>query len=501
MNCPHCGSPVVPGARFCFHCGQELAAAPSAAPPPRPGPPAMPPALAAKLEAARASRSMVGERRTVTLLFCDVKGSTALAEQMDPEAWAAIMNRAFEYLTGPVYRYEGTIARLMGDAVLAFFGAPLAHEDDPRRAVLAGLDIVAGIAGFREQLRQEQGLDFNVRVGINTGLVMVGAVGSDLFMEYTAMGDAVNLAARMEQTARPGTVQIAGDTYRLVAPLFDCEPLGEIEVKGKSQPVPAYRVRGRKAEPGSLRGLETRGVSSPLVGRDAELAVSVAELEHLRHGEGGVLFIAGEAGLGKSRLAAELRRQALAGSPPLQWLEGHALSFGQHMSYWPFQEILWQWAGIVEDDPEAAAWSKLETGLRALFGEQTAEILPYLASLLTLEVRGEYAERVRYLDAEALGRQVFLASRHFFERLAQSGPVVLLFEDLHWADESSARLLEHLLPLAGRAPLLIVGLTRADANTTGGRLRALAAHSGERYHEIVLAPLAQSESAQLVRSE
>jgi class 3 adenylate cyclase len=160
------------------------------------------------------------------------------------------------------------VARLMGDAILAFFGAPLAHEDDPERAILAALDILAGLQPFGERVRRETGLDFNVRVGINTGPVVVGDIGSQVRMEYTAMGDAVNLAARMQAAADPGTVQIAESTYRLVAPLFDCQSLGEILVKGKSEPVPAYRVLGRKAQPGRLRGVP--GLYSPLIGREGD---------------------------------------------------------------------------------------------------------------------------------------------------------------------------------------------------------------------------------------
>lgn len=185
-------------------------------------------------------RALAGERRVVTILFSDVKGSTAMAEHLDPEDWAEIMNEAFDYLTKPIIRYGGTVARLMGDAILAFFGAPSAHEDDPLRAVLAGLDIVSGMQSFREQVSAEYDLEFNVRVGINTGEVVVGEMGSALAGEYTAMGDAVNLAARMEQTAKPGTVQITGETYRIVAPWVDVESLGGIEAKGKSEPVPAY---------------------------------------------------------------------------------------------------------------------------------------------------------------------------------------------------------------------------------------------------------------------
>jgi class 3 adenylate cyclase len=180
----------------------------------------VPEELLGEVETARAGRSSESERRIVTVLFCDVQGSTALAEQFDPEEWVEIMNGAYEYLIAPVYRYEGTLARLMGDAILAFFGAPTAHEDDPSRAVLAGLEMIEGIQAYRERIRREYGQDFNVRVGINTGLVVVGEMGSDLRVEYTAMGDAVNVAARMEQTAKPGTVQITANTHRLVESLF-----------------------------------------------------------------------------------------------------------------------------------------------------------------------------------------------------------------------------------------------------------------------------------------
>jgi len=206
--------------------------------------------LMAKLEAARTSGTMVGERRVVTILFCDVAGSTSAAEQLDPEDWTEIINGAFEHMIKPVYHYEGTVARLTGDGILAFFGAPITHEDDPQRAILAALDIVSTIEPYREKIKRDWDIDFNVRVGINTGRVVVGAVGSDLRMEYTAMGDAINMAARMEQTAALGTVQVANDTFRLVSPIFDFEELGGIEVKGKSEPILAYRVLGRKKSEG-----------------------------------------------------------------------------------------------------------------------------------------------------------------------------------------------------------------------------------------------------------
>ena len=262
--------------------------------------------LMRKLEAARAHDAMVGERRVITMLFCDVKGSTAAAEKLDPEVWTDIINGVFEYMIRPIYKYEGLVPRLMGDAILAFFGAPIAQEDDPQRAVLAGLEIQEGIREYAEEVRLKHGVKFGLRVGINTGLVVVGEIGSDLRMEYTAIGDAINLAARMEQTAAVGTIQISEETYKLVAPFFEFEPLGEVEVKGKTAPIKTYSVLGVKATPGQLRGLV--GLSSPLVGREAQLALLNEQLEQLAQGAGAVIVVMGEAGLGKSSLIAELKK-------------------------------------------------------------------------------------------------------------------------------------------------------------------------------------------------
>ena len=308
-KCENCGEALPVAAKFCPSCGhpaQLKAGATSLGRLQQ----YIPKELLAKLEASRDRRAesgaMEGERRVVTMLFCDVTGSTAMAEQLDPEEWADLMNGAFEHLLAPVYRYEGTLARLMGDAILAFFGAPISHEDDPQRAVLAGLDILEGIRAYREQVLRERGLDFDVRVGINTGLVVVGEIGSDLRVEYTAMGDAVNLAARMEQTAQPGTVQVSHDTYRLVSKVFEFEPLGEIEVKGRAAPVTAYRAL--RPLPGAIQPRGVEGLRSPLVGRARELDLLHSRVEELLAGRGQIVSLIGEAGLGKSRLAAELRQ-------------------------------------------------------------------------------------------------------------------------------------------------------------------------------------------------
>ena len=446
------------------------------------------------------SQVLAGERRVVTILFCDVKGSTAMAEKLDPEEWAGIMKRAMTFLIPPVTRHDGTVARLMGDAILAFFGAPTTHEDDPQRAVRAGLEIVESIKAFREQLKRERDLDFNVRVGINTGLVFVGAIGADRRVEYTAMGDAINLAARMEQTAEPGSVQITEQTFKLVEPWFEFEALGEIQVKGKSEPIVTYRVLGVKARPGRGRGLEGHGLSAPLVGREQELNSIESCILHLYQGEeGGIVGIIGEAGLGKSRLVVEAKSFASSRGSSVLWLEAQTLSFGQTISYWPFQQILRSWAGITEEDDADTSWAKLESCVRGLFAEETIDYLPYLASLLALEVRGEYAERVKYLDGDAMGKQIFLTSRRFFERLARTQPIILVFEDLHWMDESSTLLLEHLLPLAKTVPFVVFGVSRPERETPAARLRELCERDfADCYMEIRLAPLSESDSAQLI---
>ncbi|MGA7272323.1 MAG: adenylate/guanylate cyclase domain-containing protein, partial [Acidimicrobiia bacterium] len=244
--CPVCSHQSPPDANFCSNCGHAFTDdATASADKDVAGLAAtryVPPEMREKIEEVRRTNPMRGERRTVTMLFADIKGSTAAAEGLDPEDWSDIINGAFEHMIAPVYRYEGTLARLMGDAVLAFFGAPIAHEDDPVRAVRAGLEIADAIGGYKTEIGRRWGIDIDVRVGINTGLVVVGEVGSDLRVEYTALGDAVNVAARMEQTAHPGTVQVTADTWRLVSDQFEGESIGGVEVKGKSEPVRSFRV-------------------------------------------------------------------------------------------------------------------------------------------------------------------------------------------------------------------------------------------------------------------
>jgi class 3 adenylate cyclase/tetratricopeptide (TPR) repeat protein len=446
-----------------------------------------------KLHAARAHGEMVGERRIVTMLFCDVKGSTDFAETLDPEEWTEIMNGAYERMIRAVYKYEGTVARLLGDAILAFFGAPIAHEDDPQRAVLAGLDIVTDIAPYCQQIKQEWGIEFNVRVGINTGLVVVGAVGSDLRVEYTALGDAINLAARMEQTAQPGTVQIAHETYKLVKPLFEVEELGRIEVKGKSEPVLAYRVLGRKAFVGRVRGIE--GLHAEMVGRDEELQALRNVIADLQQGLGRIVCVLGEAGVGKSRLVSEGYQvfKDLIGANG-NWHESISLSYETNHAYGLFQQLMQRACGIAHGDPPPVVRTKLTSLVERMAEARRPGAAQVFGALFGLESNGALP-----LEGDAFKHELFEAVREWWRAHFADRPTVLVFDDMHWTDAPSVELFQRLLSLTEEMPLVLLCAMRTERQAPAWEIRTI---SGEEYHhrysEIMLQPLSAAESNELV---
>jgi len=447
-----------------------------------------------KLQTARANRSMHGERRVVTILFCDVKGSTSMAGKLDPEDWAEVMNEAFEYLISPIYRYEGTVARLMGDAILAFFGAPIAHEDDPQRAVLAGLDILKDIQPFCDEIKHEYGLDFGVRVGVHTGPVVVGEIGSNLAMEYTAMGDAANVAARMEETAEPGTIQISESTYKLVAPLFQIEALGDVELKGKDEPIKTYRVVDVKADPGKVRGIE--GLDTPLVGRSQEMEVLLHALTDLRQGRGGIVSVLGEAGLGKSRLIEEMHketRQDVSEEPT--WFFCRGISFATAQPYGLFQQLLRKLTGVNEHDTPELAREKIASYLDQIPSEQHEITRQAFEVLLAIGKETEISE----LEGEAFQRELYTALENIWRDSARTQPVIYVFDDLHWADSASIELLLHLLQLVDEIPVLFLCASRPYRQSLGWQVKLHAeTNYPHRYQEIKLNPLRLEESQELI---
>jgi ABC-type oligopeptide transport system substrate-binding subunit len=403
-----------------------------------------------------------------------------------------------------VYRYEGTLARLMGDAVLAFFGAPIAHEDDPERACRAALEITAEAAEYAERLEKERGIKgFNVRVGINTGLVVVGEVGSDLRVEYTAMGDAINLAARMESAAEPGTVLITEDTHKLVAPLFETETLGSIQVKGRTDPVCVFRVLSAKEVPGKVRGIA--GLESPLVGREAEFAALGEALERVEAAVGGIVTIVGEAGIGKSRLAAELRREASAG---VQWVEGRCLSYGTSIAYLLWLDVLRGLLGVTLEESPRAVRETLRQRVQDLCPGEFEDVYPYLARLMSLRpaegVEGLPLEQDLVAKLDDMGglelkTSTFQAIETLIHCAASERPLVLVSEDLHWADPTSIELLKQVLPLTDRAPILFICVFRPEKEHGSWRIRETVARTyGYRHTDLWLQPLSAADSETLV---
>ena len=435
------------------------------------------------------------ERRPLTVLFADIAGSTAIAERMDPEDWTAIVSRAFARMNATVTRYDGTIARLMGDGVLAFFGAPVAHEDDPLRAVRCGLDMARAVDELSAELNAKEPIELKVRVGINTGPVVVGIVGTDSASEYTAMGDAVNVAARMQALARPGTVLVSGATHRFVAALVESVDVGPLDLKGKANAVQAYEVTGLKAG-ATGRGLS--GIHAPMIGRDAQLG-RLRELYAIaRAGQGRVAAILGEPGIGKSRLLSEFRAEVERGDGSARWIEGRCLSYGQTLPYHLVLDVVRSLIGVSGSATEPEVREALERVLRELLGDSWAEPYAYLGHLLSIELDPEMQARLAALDIEAIKRYVS-SLLQTVRAISTRGPVVLVFEDLHWADGASADALLSLLPLAADTPILSIMSSRADRDAVGWRLVSGARDLfGDALTEIRLDPLSSDQTRTLV---
>src|SRR2546430_4821255 len=441
-------------------------------------------------------RAATSERRPLTILFADIAGSTTIAEKLDPEDWTVLVQRAFGRLNAIAARYDGTVARLMGDGVLVFFGAPVAHEDDPERAVRCGLDMVREIEGLGADAHGHN-VPLQVRVGINTGPVVVGMVGSDVAREYTAMGDAVNIAARMQASAPPGGVMITAATYKFIAPLVETIDAGQLELKGKAETVHGYQVTGFRRGAVSARGLG-EDVHSAMTGRDAQLARLRDTFAIVRARQGRVASILGEPGIGKSRLLAELRAHVAATDPTAHWLEARCLSYGRGLPYHLVVDLVRSAIGVAAtaDEPEIRA--ALERRMKALFGDAWLDPYTYLGHLLSIQLSPEERSRMSPIEMETLKRYTSSVVA-VVKASAAGGPVVLALEDLHWADAPSIDMLLGLLPLAKELPLLVVATSRLDRESEGWRLVSTVRDVfGEALVELRLDPLSADETRTLV---
>jgi adenylate cyclase len=485
-TCSSCGGENVAEMKFCGHCGTPAEATPAAPAPAEP-----------EQDVAETLRGVIAgevgerlieaggkipeERRLITALFADISGFTSLADRLDPEELLEVIDPVIAGLSSIVGRYEGYVEKFAGDALLALFGAPVTHEDDAARALIVALEMHAELERLSGELPYQA--ELTLHVGVTSGHGIARLLGSEARMDYSVLGDSVILAQRLESAAPSGETYVSELTKKLTDDMFEFEPVGELTLKGKAEPVPAWRLLGRRTAPAPRAS--HRGAT--LVGRDRELAAVGDMLAALNGGRGGIVTITGEPGVGKSRLseAVEARAEELG----LRWLQTRCLSYGASLVYWPYAELVRSLAGVrSEDDPEQSERRLADTFERA--GAATA--VPFFARLLGLP---GVSEQIAGLEPEAFRRGLHAAFATTLTALAKEGPLVLALEDVHWLDGSSAELTRELVPLCEREPVALYLIARPEA---GPALSELAGDSPRR--AIALEPLDEEGVGALVRS-
>lgn len=455
LICTQCSAENLPNDKFCGECGVNLKASEEVSAIDYSKPQSYTPKfLADKILTTRST--IEGERKLVTVLFADVANFTAMAEKLDPEIVHQIMDGCFNILMIETHRYEGTINQFTGDGIMALFGAPLAHEDHAQRACHAALFIQRSITKYGEKITTDFGIDFKMRIGINSGPVVVGAIGDDLRMDYTAVGDTTNLATRMETMARPGSVIVSENTQRLVKDYFELNPLCPVQVKGKEQPQSAFELMKSSQVETRLDASISRGLTR-FVGRKDSMSTITDRWENVLSGSGQILGIVGDAGVGKSRFLLEFRNSL--DTREFSYLEGRCLPYGGSIAYLPFLDILKGYFEIKENEPEYAITTKLK-GKLAKFNPGLLDIaLPAFQDLLSLKVDDEIWSE---LEPKEKREQTFEALRNLLIEIGLNKPLVLAIEDLHWIDKSSEKFLNYFIDWLPQSSILLILLYRPE---------------------------------------
>jgi len=484
LICSQCDSESPPENAFCDQCGFDLKE-------PKESPPIdfkepqsyTPKYLADKILNTR--NAIEGERKLVTVLFADVANYTSISEKLDPEEVHQIMDGCFKILMDEIHKYEGTINQFTGDGVMALFGAPVAHEDHAQRACHAALSIQKAIGNYSEKLNKDCGADFQMRIGINSGQVIVGSIGDDLRMDYTAVGDTTNLASRMEGMAMPGTICVSGNTQRLTRDFFEFKSLGKVEVKGKEDPEEAFELI-KTGEVETRIGASVAKGLTRFVGRKNSMATFMDALDRVKSGSGQVVGLVGEAGVGKSRLLLEMRSMLPQGE--FRYLEGRCLQYGGSMIYLPILDILRSYFEIKEGDREFIIKKKMEEKILDL-DEKLKSVLPPFQELLSLKVDDEgFTE----LEPREKRERAFEAIRDLLIRLSQGKPLVLAVEDLHWIDDTSEEFLSYLIGWLANARILLIFLYRPEYTHQWG--------SKSYYTKVGLDQLGTPSSSELIQA-
>ena len=484
LACPQCATEILSSDKFCGECGHPLKE-PQEIPPIDYSKPQSytPKFLADKIFTNRST--LEGERKLVTVLFADVANYTAMSEKFDPEEVHQIMDGCFNILMRETHKYEGTINQFTGDGVMALFGAPVAHEDHAQRACHAALAIQKAIGEYGAGLKNVRGVDFRMRIGLNSGPVIVGSIGDDLRMDYTAVGDTTNLASRMESMAKAGTILLSANTHKLVRDFFEFEPLGKLEVKGKEEAQIVYELNRATAVKTRIEAAAAKGLTT-FVGRSRQLQALKDAYEKTQSGSGQVAGLVGEAGAGKSRLLLELKNILPKGE--YIYLEGRCLQYGGSMLYLPILDILRSFLGIEEGDREFIIKKKLQETLLQL-DEQFKIHLPPLQDLLSLKIDDE---KYPQLNPGQKKINTFEAIRNVLIRESQNRPMVMAVEDLHWIDKTSEEFLNYLIDWLSSARIMLVLLYRPEYTHQWG--------SKSYYSKIGVDQLSMPTSAELVHA-
>ncbi len=513
-KCPSCGTDSPPGAKFCIECGASLGGSGGTARPPagaaaRPAPPApaAPPGgdqtsglFGGQIPGAEAAwgpgaGSLPEERRKATVLFADLSGYTAVAERLDPEAVKSFVDRALRRLGQEVVRYGGTVDKYIGDNVMAVFGAPVSHEDDPERAVRAGLAMQAAMDEINTDIEAATGVTFSLRVGINSGEVLAGQVGDG----YTVIGDVVNVAARLQSAARPESVTVGETTHRLTRGPIEYEELEPLTLKGKAEPVPAWEAVRLLVSGSAARGSRS---TAPLIGREDESSLLLSLFDRVvREGRPHLVTVIGQAGVGKTRLLREFATQLASREQQAAFRVGRCPAYGAGLAYWALGEIIRSQFEIVDTDDSHLAWNKLLHGIEGVItkletDEPAERLAATIARPLGIEPPPEMATATGVHDSEdpqQMRDRLFSAVRSLVEAASKRWPVVIAIEDIHWADEGMLDLIDYMARWI-RGPALIVCLARDELlerrpGWGGGR---------RNYTTIALEPLTQGETRELV---
>ncbi len=482
--CDRCGHHLQGGDKFCGKCGHDLRkhteirrfnySEPQAY---------TPKFLADKILTNRST--IEGERKLVTVLFADVADYTSVAEKLDPEDVHEIMDGCFSILMNEVHQYEGTINQFTGDGIMALFGAPVAHEDHAQRACYAALAIQNAFDTFSEDLKNEYDQNFKMRIGLNSGHVVVGSIGDNLRMDYTAVGDTTNLASRIQTNAEPGTVLISENTYRFARDFFKCISLGKVEVKGKAKHQEIYQLVGTSDIETRFDASVTKGLTK-FVGRTNSMALLKAAFKKAKSGAGQVVGVVGEAGVGKSRLLLELRNKLP--QKEYVYLEGRCLHYGNAITYLPIRGILKTYFEINDEDRRAVIKKKIEQKILQV-DESLADIIPPLQELFSLKVDDENFANMAPKEKRV---KIFEAIFELMIQLSLVKPLVIAIEDLHWIDKTSEEFLDYLIGRLTGASIMLILLYRSEYDHQWG--------SKSYYTRVGLNQLGVSSSFQMVQA-